>query len=113
MQAFRMVEPGFFVSPQLAAKDMAGIRGAGIASLIDNRPDHEGGPARPHGAALAAAAHAAGLSYRHLARAAIGHADADAQQMMELVHSLPQPMLAFCRTGNRSAALYQKGKKLA
>ena len=30
-----------------------------------------------------------------------------------LVQSLPQPVLAFCRTGTRSAALYQKGKQLA
>ena len=30
-----------------------------------------------------------------------------------LVQSLPQPVLAFFRTGTRSAALYQKGKQLA
>ena len=113
MQAFRLVEPGFFLSSQLSAEDMAGIRGAGFASIINNRPDHEGGPAQPESAALAAAARAAGLSYRHLPVLPAGHADADARLMVELVQSLPQPVLAFCRTGNRSAALYQKGKQFA
>lgn len=113
MQTFRSVEPGFFITPQLAAEDMAGVQAAGFASIINNRPDHEGGPAQPESAALAAAAGAAGLSYRHLPVPPSGHADADARQMVELVQSLPQPVLAFCRTGNRAAALYQKGKQLA
>ena len=37
MQAFRLVEPGFYVTPQLATEDMAGIRSAGFASVINNR----------------------------------------------------------------------------
>ena len=113
MQAFRLVEPGFYVTPQLAAEDMAGIHSAGFASVINNRPDHEGGPTQPDSVALAAAARAVGLSYRHLPVSPSGHADADARQMVQLVQSLPQPVLAFCRTGTRSAALYQKGKQLA
>ena len=113
MQAFRLVEPGFYVTPQLAAEDMAGIQAAGFVSVINNRPDHEGGPAQPDSEALAAAAHAVGLSYRHLPVPPSGYADVDARQMVELVQSLPQPVLAFCRTGTRSAALYQKGKQLA
>ena len=113
MQAFRLVEPGFYVTPQLAAEDMAGIQAAGFASVINNRPDHEGGPAQPDSGALAATARAVGLSYRHLPVPPSGLADADARKMVELVQSLPQPVLAFCRTGTRSAVLYQKGKQLA
>lgn len=113
MQYFRCAEPGFYVTPQLNAEDMAGIREAGFASVINNRPAHEGGPAQPNSAALAVAARAVGLSYRHLPVPPSGHADADARQMVEVVQSLPQPVLAFCRTGTRSAALYQKGKQLA
>ena len=91
---------------------MAAIKAAGFASVINNRPDHEGGQAQPDSAALEVAARAAGLCYQHLPVPPSGHVDADAQQMVELVHSLPQPVLAFCRTGARSAALYQKGKQL-
>lgn len=113
MQAFLLVEPGFYVTPQFAADDLAGVQAAGFASVINNRPDHEGEPAQPDSVALAVAARAAGLSYRHLPVPPSGHADADARQMVELVQSLPQPVLAFCRTGTRSAALYQRGKQLA
>ncbi|MDP2032538.1 MAG: TIGR01244 family sulfur transferase [Polaromonas sp.] len=113
MQAFRLVEPGFYVTPQLAAEDMACVQAAGFASVINNRPDHEGGRAQPDSTTLAAAAGAVGLSYRHLPVPPSGHVDADGRQMVELVQSLPQPVLAFCRTGTRSAALYQKGKQLA
>lgn len=74
---------------------------------------HEGGPVQPDSEVLAAAARAIGLSYWHLPVPPPGHADADARHMVELVQSLPQPVLAFCRTGTRSAALYQKGKQLA
>ena len=113
MQAFRLVEPGFYVTPQLTAEDMASVQAAGFASVINNRPDHEGGPAQPDSGALAAAARAVGLSYRYLPVPPSGHADVDARQMVELVQSLPQPVLAFCRTVTRSAALYQKGKQPA
>ena len=113
MQVFQLVEPGFYVTPQLAAGDMAGIQAAGFASVINNRPDHEGGPAQPDSVVLAAAARAVGLLYRHLPVPPSSHAEADARKMVELVRSLPQPVLAFCRTGTRSAALYQKGKQLA
>ena len=113
MQAFRLIESGFYVAPQLAEGDMAGIKAAGFASVVNNRPDHEAGPTQPSSEALAAAAGAVGLSYRHLPVQPSGHADADAREMVKLVQSLPQPVLAFCRTGTRSAALYQKGKQLA
>ena len=112
MQEFRLIGPGFYVTPQLAVEDIAGIQAAGFSSVINNRPDHEGGPAQPDSAELEAAARALGLSYRHFPVPPSGHADSDARRMVELVHSLPQPVLAFCRTGTRSAALYQKGKQL-
>ncbi len=112
MQAVRLVEPGFYVTPQLSADDMVDIKAAGFASVINNRPDHEGGPTQPDSAILEAAARAAGLNYRHLPVPPSGHADSDARRMVQTVLSLPQPVLAFCRTGTRSAALYQKGKQL-
>ena len=111
-ERFRLVEQGFYVTAQLSAGDMAGIKAAGFASVINNRPDHEGGPSQPDSISVEAAARAAGLNYQNLPVPPSGHADPDARRMLELVHSLPQPVLAFCRTGTRSAALYQKGKQL-
>lgn len=112
MQETRLVEPGFYVTPQLSIDDIADVKAAGFASVINNRPDREGEQGQPDSISLEAAARVAGLNYRHLPVPPSGHADADARRMVELVRSLPQPVLAFCRTGTRSAALSQKGKQL-
>ena len=98
--------------PQLAPDDMAGIKAAGFASVINNRPDYEGGVSQPTSAELAEAAQAAGLAYRHLPVPPKDHSDQDARRMARLVRSLPKPVLAFCRTGTRAAALFEKGKLL-
>ena len=111
-ERFRLVEPGFYVTPQLSVDDMPALKAAGFASVINNRPDQEGGPVQPESRALEAAAYAAGLEYRHLPVPPKDHSDPEARQMAELVNSLPQPVLAFCRTGTRSASLYLKGKEL-
>jgi uncharacterized protein (TIGR01244 family) len=109
------VDEGFFVRPQLAPEDMPGVAASGVRSIINNRPDGEGGAAQPSSLQLEAAARAAGLEYRYLpvAASADAHSDADARKMAELVERLPHPVMAFCRTGRRSAALYRKGKSLS
>lgn len=109
-EKYRPVEPGFYVTPQLFAADLAAAKADGFASVINNRPDGEGGLGQPPSQELRAAAQDAGLVYRHLPVPPMGHNLEDAQRMVELVRSLPRPIVAFCRTGMRSAALYQKGK---
>lgn len=102
----------FYVSPQLAPGDMPALAQAGIRSIVNNRPDGEGGAEQPTSDALAAAARAAGLVYRYLPVPPAGQAEADARQMARLVTDLPQPVLAFCRSGRRSLALYESGAAL-
>lgn len=104
------VDEALSITPQLSAEDMQAASAAGYRSIINNRPDFEGGAGQPRSAELEAAARAAGLQYRHLPVPPSGHSDADARRMAELVDSLPKPVLAFCRSGRRSAALYQKGR---
>jgi uncharacterized protein (TIGR01244 family) len=97
-------------TPQLSPQDMAGVKAAGFRSVINNRPDFEAGPSQPTSAELAAAAQAAGLTYHYLPVPSSGHSDEDARRMAGLVRESPKPVLAFCRTGRRSGALYLKGK---
>lgn len=104
------VDEALSITPQLSAEDMQAAAAAGFRSIVNNRPDLEGGPSQPRSAELEAAARAAGLQYRHLPVPPSGHSDADARLMAQLIDSLPKPVLAFCRTGRRSAALYQKGR---
>lgn len=104
------VDEALSITPQLSAQDMEAAAANGYRSIINNRPDFEGGPGQPRSAELEAAARAAGLQYRHLPVPPSGHSDADARRMAELVDNLPKPVLAFCRSGRRSAALYVKGR---
>ena len=106
------VEPGFLASPQLTPQDMAALAASGVRSVINNRPDGEGGPGQPSSAQLEAAARAAGIEYRYLPVPSSGHSDEDARRMADLVSQLPPPVLAFCRSGRRSVALYRKGRSL-
>lgn len=100
------------ISAQLEPQEVSRIAQSGYRSIINNRPDFEGGPSQPTSAKLEAAAREAGLAYQHLPVPPSGHTESQARQMLELVNRLPQPVLAFCRTGRRSAALYRMGQSL-
>lgn len=106
------VAPGFYVAAQLQPSDMAVLKASGFRTVINNRPDGEGGPDQPAAAVLRRAAEAEGLHYHDLPVPPSGAAAEDAQRMRELVQTAPQPVLAFCRSGRRSAALYQQGQAL-
>jgi uncharacterized protein (TIGR01244 family) len=106
------VDSALSITPQLVPEDMDALADAGFRTVINNRPDFEGGPGQPTSAQLERAARALGLAYRHLPVPASGHSDQDARAMVDLVDTLPKPVVAFCRTGNRAAALYHKGKSL-
>ena len=95
------------VAPQLGPEAMPAAADAGFKSVINNRPDFEGGPEQPTSAALQAAAIAAGLTYAFLP-VAPGHQSSDEiARFGELLATLPRPILAFCRTGTRSGKLFR------
>lgn len=94
------------VAPQLTPEAMAEAARQGFRSVVNNRPDFEGGPDQPTSAAIAAAAAAAGLEYRHLPVSGAYQSPEEAAQMARLLQELPRPMLMFCRSGARSARLY-------
>ncbi len=99
--------PELCVAPQLEPAAMAEAAAAGFRSVINNRPDHEGGPEQPTSAQIEAAARAAGLEYRHLPVNGAYQSPEEIATFGELLASLPKPILAFCRSGARSTRLYQ------
>lgn len=105
--SFTPLSPTFAIAPQLAAADMAGLAAAGFRSVINNRPDMEGGPGQPASADIEAAARAAGLEYVYLPVNGANIQQGDVDRFASLLESLPQPTLAFCRSGARSTKLYQ------
>ena len=96
----------FCVAPQLEPSAMAEAAAAGIRSVINNRPDFEGGPDQPTDAVMKAAALAAGLEYRFLPVNGGYQSPEEIAAFAQLLASLPKPILAFCRSGARSSRLY-------
>ena len=95
------------VAPQLDPAAMEWAAGAGFKSVVNNRPDFEGGPNQPTSAAIEAAALAAGLRYVHLPVHPAVQSLQDVERFAALLSELPKPLLAFCRSGARSGKLYR------
>lgn len=101
------VAPDVCVAPQLTPDAMAEAAQAGFKSVVNNRPDFEHGPNQPTSAAIEAAAKAAGLEYRFLPVQSGYQSPEEIAAFAKLLDELPRPMLVFCRSGARSARLYQ------
>jgi uncharacterized protein (TIGR01244 family) len=103
----RPLNADFSVAPQLEPSAMALAAAAGFKSVVNNRPDFEGGPEQPTSATIKAAAEAAGLTYAYLPVAGGFQSPEEIAQFAQLLKQLPKPVLAFCRSGARSTKLYQ------
>jgi len=104
---FRLLDADVSVAPQLTPEAMTEAKAAGFRSVINNRPDFEGGPDQPTNASIEAAARAAGLEYAFLPVASNFQSEQDIARFAELLATLPKPVLAFCRSGARSSRLVQ------
>lgn len=93
------------VSPQIAAADLQAIAAAGYRSVICNRPDGEAGD-QPGFSEVAQAAKALGIEAAYLPVESGKVKDEQAQAFGALMTQLPGPVLAYCRTGTRSATLW-------
>ncbi len=100
------------VAPQIAIDDMGAIKAAGFASIVSNRPDNEAAD-QPSFAAVKAAAEAVGLKVAHVPVVSGQITDADVAAFGAALDHLPGPVLAFCKSGTRSATLWtlSQGKK--
>ncbi|KUY54141.1 bifunctional protein tyrosine phosphatase family protein/NAD(P)/FAD-dependent oxidoreductase [Burkholderia sp. RF2-non_BP3] len=93
------------VSPQIAATDLPALHAAGIRTIVCNRPDGEGAD-QPTVAEIRAAAAPLGIAVHYLPVDTGKVTDDQARQFDALVASLAGPVLAYCRSGTRSATLW-------
>ena len=107
LPAVRQVNSAFSVAGQLTADDIPAVVAQGFAALINNRPDGEGGSAQALNSDIEQAALAAGLHYVYLPVIAGAITPAQALAMRKALAIAPAPVLAFCRSGTRSAQLYK------
>lgn len=101
----RKITDTLSVSPQITAEDIAALKGAGFGAIICNRPDGEAAD-QPSFAQIAAAAKAAGIAARYVPVQPGMIADADVDAFDAALQEVPRPVLAYCRTGTRSATLW-------
>lgn len=93
------------VVPQLSPSDVAWAAANGFKTIINNRPDGEE-PGQPASAELAVLVRAAGMAYHHLPVIGGQISDDAGAEFRRLLLTASGPVLAFCRTGTRSATLW-------
>jgi uncharacterized protein (TIGR01244 family) len=106
----RQLHERILVSGQIAPHDVAELAGEGVTMLVNNRPDGEE-DGQPLASAIEEAAAEAGIAYRFVPIIrGIGPADVDAMRQA-LRDAQGGKLLAFCRSGTRSAFAVSLAKR--
>jgi sulfide:quinone oxidoreductase len=101
----REISDQFYVAPQITEADLAAVREMGIKSIICNRPDGEGAD-QPSFKELSQIAKKLGLDMRYIPIVGGLVQDSNAMEFGMALETLPKPILAYCRSGTRSATLW-------
>lgn len=107
----RRLDDHTLVCGQVAPEEIAEFAKQGIVMLVNNRPDGED-PDQPAAAEIEAAAQAAGIAYRFVpVQRGIG--PAEVAGMREAIEAAGGgSMLAFCRSGTRSALTWGLARRV-
>jgi uncharacterized protein (TIGR01244 family) len=97
--------PGLSVTGRLDAPDIEALAGAGVRTIINNRPDGEDRGQLP-AAEARRIAEAHGLAYHHIPITAATLSRADVDAFAAVLRDAPAPVVAHCRSGTRSALLW-------
>lgn len=98
----RQLDERTLVSGQIAPHEVAGLAEQGVTMLVNNRPDGEE-TGQPLAGEIEQAAAAAGISYRFVPIIR-GIGPADVEEMQKALRERGEgKLLAFCRSGTRSA----------
>jgi len=101
----KRLSEAFSVSAQITAADVDDIVAAGFRTIICNRPDGEE-PDQPAFEEIEAAARKHGLEVRYQPVVSGKIQGEDVNAFCALLDDLPKPVLAYCRSGTRSAMLW-------
>lgn len=93
-----------FVTGQLLPAQMQALAEQGVMGFINNRPDMEA-PIQPSSDDLEATAQSLGIDYFHIPMSG-GLQPGTIEASVTAFKSMPRPIVAFCASGMRSAALW-------
>jgi uncharacterized protein (TIGR01244 family) len=106
----RQLDDRTLVSGQIAPHEVAGLAEQGVTLLINNRPDGEE-PGQPLASDIEEAAARAGIGYRFVPIIR-GIGPADVEEMQRALRDAEGgKLLAFCRSGTRSALTLAVAKR--
>lgn len=106
----QQLAPELSVSGQLTATDLQALAEAGFKTVLCARPDGEK-PGQPNFTEIQAAAMARGMRAYHLPVIAKYITEDQVQSFAQLIEHLPAPIIAYCGTGWRIAALWGLAQK--
>lgn len=101
----REITDQFFVAPQITEKDLPLLYEKGIKTIVCNRPDGEGAD-QPTFSELRGTAQRLGMEMVYIPISGGLVQDVDAEAFALALHGSSKPILAYCRTGTRSATLW-------
>ena len=96
----------YTASGQIAAEDVETIAGEGFKAVVCNRPDHED-PGQPTAAEIAAACERHGLAFHHVPIVGSQLTLETVEAMRDVMSNTDGPVFAYCRSGTRSAVVWQ------
>ena len=105
MQIVQLAD-GVFVTGQISESDLEIIAENGIRTVVNNRPDGESAD-QPLAADLAEAAARLGLKYVYFPVLSNGITPENVHGFAAMRDDLEGPVLLFCRSGARSAKLWE------
>ena len=97
--------PGLSVAGRLDRTDIDALAGAGVRTIINNRPDGED-PGQLPAAEARRIAEAQGIAYHHIPITAATLSRADVDAFAAALRGAPAPVVAHCRSRTRSALLW-------
>ena len=98
----------FGACAQISADDMEAIAQQGYKTIVNFRPDLEGGDTQPTSASLEAKAKQLGLGYVYIPVVPNQIKPEQVAAFAEVLSQQAKPILGFCRTGNRATNMFQQ-----
>lgn len=97
----------FSSAPQITCEDMPKIAQLGFKTIINNRPDFEGGADQPSSDQIKTAAEKLGLAYVFIPVIPNNIQAEQISSFNAVFAKAAKPVLGFCRTGNRASNIYK------
>lgn len=100
----------FSTTAQIQPEDVTEIAQLGFKTIINNRPDFEGGAEQPTSEQIKNAAENLGLTYIYIPVVPNNIKPNQISDFSSAFNLAAKPVLGFCRTGNRAGSLYKSAQ---